>query len=188
MLSLLFPYAVAVLPARDGTEPIPATETELLNALEGETRTVRGIIDSASTNVTGVHFLRFRDSSFVGIIFPRFLPNFPGGTPSRRYSGKVVAVTGELELYRGARQIQLRHPDQIEILEDAPPPPAPKAEPETEAEASSTAPAEEANASQAAPPDNAEPAGEETEEAQEEPDLEVVNGVPAIDWRLYFPE
>lgn len=153
--------------------PIPAEQADQLMALEGETRTVSGFVAKTRTNVTGIHFLEFRDSSFVCVVFPRFLDHFAGGTPSELYQDKHLEVTGPIEVYRGQPQIKLERSDQVRIVEAPPPPPAPPPAPEP-AKPDEPAPVAKSDPQSATPPPT--------------PQLEVVDGKPALDWRLFFPE
>ncbi|MEO0447931.1 MAG: hypothetical protein AAF191_17820, partial [Verrucomicrobiota bacterium] len=187
-----------------GQEPaetieIGTHEMEKLKTFENEIISVVGHIVGTDMNATGIHFVRFRGSDFVAITFPRFLPNFPS-PPSEAYTEGFVRVTGKIELYRGKPQVRFERPEELEVLdfsqwakgrnltdlekslaEVAPsgleeaPLASVEGEP-TEADEPSASLAETEEETSPAVPEDAGPL------------VEVVNGKPALNWRLYFPE
>ncbi len=154
-------------------EVIPVTETEALVAREGQPVRVRGYVETARVNATGIHFLNFRDTGFVCVTFPRNLARFSGGLPAERYGEKWVELTGTLELYRGDPQIKLEDPSQIAIVEAPPEAPEPIASAEEPTHSETT---QETNTP-----------GESAPVAPPEPGAELVNGQPPVDWRRFFP-
>ncbi|MDF1751677.1 MAG: hypothetical protein P1U89_02760 [Verrucomicrobiales bacterium] len=144
---------------------------------EGTAVRVSGFVEATRSNATGIHFLDFKDSDFVCVTFGRYVGDFPEGPPSEIYKEKWLEVSGTIQNYRGAPQIRLESPDQVKILETPPPAPAPEKPAPAEAE-----PEPETVTETKSPP--VEP--EKTEPKRYEP--EMVDGVPALDWRKYFPE
>lgn len=88
----------------------------------GETAFISGkIIDVNSAG--RVNFLNFdtkRPADFVVVIFRDNLKNFPQPL-QEMYDGKIVRVRGMVRLYRDRPEIEVTHPDQIEILDELPP-------------------------------------------------------------------
>jgi hypothetical protein len=78
----------------------------------------------AATKDTGrVTFLNSRvpyQGSFYVAVFPGDYDRFPA-PPADLFSGRCIVVQGTVELYRDAPQIVVRSPDDVRILEDAPP-------------------------------------------------------------------
>ncbi|MDF1814467.1 MAG: hypothetical protein P1V20_19835 [Verrucomicrobiales bacterium] len=146
---------------------------------EGETVRVRGFVTSTSTNATGINFLDFKDTDFVCVTFGRFVSNFTDGPPAEVYKEKWIEVSGEIQNYRGAPQIRVESPEQVKILAEPPPPPP---EPDPSPEMAKEEKKEEVVKK---PEPEPEVAPEKAEKGRE---LEVIDGVPALDWRKYFPE
>ncbi len=164
--------------AQDAELPqISASDSGQLLANEGKRAVVAGFIESTGTSASGIHFLNFRGSEFVCVVFARDLAAFGENSPAEVYAQKHVEVRGEIELYRGNPQIKLASPDQISVQEQPQPEnaekppetpqPAPKTESQPEPEAKS---AKSASDSPAAP------------------DVELIDGVPPVDWRKYFSD
>ena len=149
---------------------------------EGEKATVRGFVEDTHTNATGIHFLNFRNSEFVCVTFARYLSAFEKG-PAEDYLEKWIEVTGEIEDYRGSPQIKLLSPDQVRIIDK----PAPAKAPDlTETDAPTEDPA--MGDTESGEPDAPEVKAVGDVEMEDIPSgTEVVNGVPALDWRKYFP-
>ncbi|UCC89271.1 MAG: hypothetical protein JSV81_08165 [Anaerolineales bacterium] len=109
-------------------EPTPhATEvlsaTGIVNwqeaaAFVGKTATVEGqVVDTYNSGK--VVFLNFDEDyryTFKVVIFPDAWPLFPQ-PPEEMYRGRLVRVTGQIEMYQGAPEIIVETPDAIEILE-----------------------------------------------------------------------
>lgn len=181
-------FALCLLPSNTFSQEDASTLIELettpaakILESEGEKATVRGFVEDTNTNATGIHFLNFRNSEFVCVTFARYLSAFEKG-PAEAYLEKWIEVTGEIENYRGSPQIKLLSPDQVKIIDR----PAPAKAPELTEEAPSEDPA-------MADTENAEPDAPEVKAVGDvemediPPGTEVVNGVPALDWRKYFP-
>lgn len=150
---------------------------------EGEKATVRGFVEDTNTNATGIHFLNFRNSEFVCVTFARYLSAFEKG-PADAYLDKWIEVTGEIENYRGSPQIKLLSPEQVKIIDK----PAPAETPDI-TNTDDAPPADPAMADTGSnQPDTPEvKAVGDVEMEDIPPGTEVVNGVPALDWRKYFP-
>lgn len=70
-----------------------------------------------------VNFLNFdtkRPADFVVVVFRENLENFPQPL-EEMYNGKIVRVRGMVSLYRDRPEIDVKSPDQIEILDEMPP-------------------------------------------------------------------
>lgn len=143
---------------------------------EGELIRVIGFVSSTNVSASGINFINFADTDFVCVTFGRHVGNFPDGQPADIYKEKWLEVSGEIENYRGKPQIRIESPDQVKIV-DAPPPKPPEPEP---------APVEVVEEKKPEEP-KPEPAKPEPVKIEGR-ELEVVNGIPAIDWRKYFPE
>ena len=160
------------------------TTSDKLLEIEGDTVRVKGFVESGNTNATGINFLVFKDSSFQCITFARYTRNFKDGLPVDLYAEKWIEVTGKMENYRGNPQIKLTDPKQVKIIK-APAPVVPEVKPSV-AETEATEPDVEKKAEVVEPAASEEPEAE-TKVEDKGPKLEVVNGVEAVDWRLYFP-
>jgi exonuclease VII large subunit len=89
---------------------------------EGSEVTVCGIVSQVSTpnNIRGnpTYFNlggRFPNHTFTVIIWGSDAKKFE--TSLKLYEGKNIAVTGVVEIYRGKAQINVKEPEQIEIIE-----------------------------------------------------------------------
>jgi hypothetical protein len=177
---ILWPFLAACsLHAQDAApdpepEPavVPVTESETLSAREGQETLVQGRVSRTRVNSSGIHFLEFEDTPFVCVTFAQQVAAFPDGPPSEIYKDQWVRVRGRIEQFRGAPQIKLAAPDQIEVI------PAPAAEP--------------APVAMPVTPENPEPAPVAAAPAAPAPAVpsgaETVDGIPALDWRKFFPE
>ena len=83
----------------------------------GQQVTIGGTIIVAEDkgNVIYLNFSRDYKRDFKVVIFPDDAAGFPG-PPEEMYRGRTVRVTGEITEYRGAPQIIVRQPSQIEII------------------------------------------------------------------------
>jgi endonuclease/exonuclease/phosphatase family metal-dependent hydrolase len=70
--------------------------------------------------VTFINFDTQRPARFAGVIFTENLNKFPK-PPKALYTGKFVRIRGTVSTFRGAPQIVITSPDQIEILTTLPP-------------------------------------------------------------------
>ena len=157
---------------------LTTTSLEQILEDEGEIIRVKGFVASTRTNATGIHFLEFKNTEFVCVTFGRQLGAFTEGAPSEIYRDKWLEVTGEIEKYRGLPQIRLTSPDQVKVLDEPKPVDPPKETPPVIEEVTSNE-VEVEVVTKPTPPLNSSVNGRE---------LEVVDGVPAVDWRKYFPE
>jgi hypothetical protein len=179
LISLLFIH-ISSLCAQDVDLKVikveAATSEQILENEDVSVR-VQGFVEATRINATGIHFLDFKGSDFICVTFAGFVEKFPDGPPAEFYKEKWVEVTGKIQNYRGTPQIRLESPDQVKILDQpSPPPPAPPQV--TEA-------AKEPETKAAIPAPKEKPATPNLPPTRE---LEVINGVPALDWRKYFPE
>jgi len=158
--------------------PIPVTENDTLSAREGQETVVQGRVSRTRVNSSGIHFLEFDDTPFACVTFAQQVAAFPDGPPSEIYKDKWVRVRGKIEKFRGAPQIKLLAPDQIEVIDAPAPPPEPAA-------VAMTSPADPAANPEPATP---APAPAAAPAAEVPPGVETVEGVPALDWRKFFPE
>lgn len=174
-----FYFFGSILLAQDvATKLIDLEEVSELKILEdeGEAVRVRGFVERTNTNATGINFLDFKGTDFVCVTFGRHLSSFPDGGPAEIYNEKWIEVSGKIENYRGNPQIRIESPDQVKII-DEPAPKPPEPEP--------VVVVEEPKKEEVVKPKPA-PAPEPV--AKDGRQLEMVNGVPAVDWRKYFPE
>ncbi len=180
VISLLLIHSRALLAEEADLKVIKLEAVSSEQILENEEVIVRvqGFVEATRVNATGIHFLDFKGSDFVGVTFAGFVEKFPDGPPSEFYKGKWVEITGKIQNYRGTPQIRLESPDQVKIL-DQPLPPAPVAPQVAEAAPKEPETKEPKPAPQEKPPVSSPTSTRE---------LEVINGVPALDWRKYFPE
>lgn len=168
---------IATLTGQDIKHVFNLSETnsnKLLEA-EGDTVKVKGFVESTNKNTTGIQFLQFKDIDFQCVTFARYVRLFEK-PPIDLYKEKWIEVTGEIENYRGKPQIKLTSPDQITILKQ----PAPVAKKTVNTE---PPPAEKKPEKVATPIQQVV----KKKPAPKEPVLEEIDGVPAIDWRKYFP-
>ncbi len=196
------PAIATILPLLVGSflqaqEPAPAklillAETPAEKILdkyeEGDAIRVQGYVERTHINATGIHFVNFKDNSFECVTFARFLTAFPDAKgPADLYLEKWIEVSGPLENYRGNPQIKITSPDQVTVI-DKPTP----TEPDTPAPAEDDT-ADEPGIEEMAAEDKEDDSPESvvpalsTAATPDTPALEEVDGVPAIDWRKYFP-
>ncbi|MEA3334381.1 MAG: phospholipase D-like domain-containing protein [Chloroflexota bacterium] len=103
------PEPKAVLPPASGVVPWREAGDYV-----GQTITVAGVVVDAYDAGT-ITFLNFdRDRTFTVVIFDENYDRFPA-PPAELYFEQRVLVTGEVELHDGDPQIEVKHPDQIEI-------------------------------------------------------------------------
>ena len=154
------------------------SETTLDKLLEYEDEAIRikGFVETTNKNATNINFLNFKGSEFQCVTFARYLRNFEK-QPMDLYKEKWVEVSGKIYKYRGKPQIHLTDPEQVTIIDQ----PAPAANKAVVAESKQSEQAtEEEPKLPVEPVVKAQP-------KPNEPVLEVIDGVPAIDWRKYFP-
>lgn len=156
------------------------TSADKMLEVEGETVRVKGFVETTNKNATGIHFLNFKGPDFQCVTFARYVRNFEK-PPMDLYKEKWIEVTGEIQNYRGNPQIRLTDPTQVKILDQ----PAPVKQVATTTTPSQPKEEEEKPTSEKAIVE-VEPVVEEPPKPNE-PVVEVINGVPAIDWRQYFP-
>ncbi len=87
-------------------------------AYVGQTVTVKGQVNN-TYNSGKVVFLNFDEdyrNTFKVVIFPDAWALFPA-PPEEYYQSRNITVTGPIEIYQGAPEIIVNHPDQIEIRE-----------------------------------------------------------------------
>ena len=96
----------------------PAINWHEAAAYAGQTVTVKGqVVDTYNSGK--VIFLNFDQdyrNTFKVVIFPDAWTLFPA-SPDEYYRSREIAVTGQIEIYEGAPEIIINHPDQIEIVE-----------------------------------------------------------------------
>ncbi len=103
---------------------LSANDTAGIRAKVGVTATVRGEVGRVGVGPSGViHFINFvgtnRDG-FVAIVRKEALAAFHEGFGSEfpfSLSGKVIEVTGTVDLYQDDQQIVLVTPDQLRVVE-----------------------------------------------------------------------
>ncbi|EEW24025.1 hypothetical protein [Rhodobacter ferrooxidans] len=81
----------------------------------GEQTTVEGAIDQVSVSDKGTIFLnfggRFPNEVFYAVVFEDYADLFPD---ARDMEGRIVAISGMIEMYKGKPEIILMSPDQIQ--------------------------------------------------------------------------
>ena len=97
------------------------------------------------------------------------------------FEGKWVKIRGEIELFKGKPQIKLEEPSQIAVVEK----PEPKPVEVVEKPQPAPAVAEPEPQPEPEPPLQTEP---KTAVAPRSGDVELIDGKPPVDWRLYFKE
>lgn len=125
ILSLSGLSAVAQMAETPTAEPaaetvIEAKDIEKLRAAVGQTVTVVGTVERTGKDSTsGMNFLNFGSSrgGFTVVVFPSNVPSFPE-PPEQLYRNKKVRITGKVEDHKGAPQIVLEKPEQVEIVEE----------------------------------------------------------------------
>ena len=82
----------------------------------GAQATVVGVVRQVSKSGGGTTFINFGDRFpnhvFYAVIFRSRSDQFPG---VHQLQGRTVAISGEIELYKGKPQIILRSPQQIQV-------------------------------------------------------------------------
>ena len=83
----------------------------------GQTVTVSGRIVRANDTgkITFLNFSKKRDE-FVAVVFADDYGEFPA-PPAELYDGEEVWITGEIDSYKGAPQIVVNSPDQVEVFD-----------------------------------------------------------------------
>ena len=85
----------------------------------GREVTVEGrIVGTGATRSGSITFLNFSRNrgDFTVKIFERYKKNFPQD-PQRMYRGKTVRVTGRVGQYKGEPDMEIRRPEQVQIVE-----------------------------------------------------------------------
>jgi DNA/RNA endonuclease YhcR with UshA esterase domain len=82
----------------------------------GQTVTVQGIVDEVHTSKRGNTFINmgghYPNQAFTGFIRSQYTPEFPNVNSAQ---GKTAAITGKIELYKGAPQIVMQSASQLEV-------------------------------------------------------------------------
>lgn len=108
VLGILLFFAVSVY-----AETIVPQETR---SHVGTYATVEGLVSQVSKSSGGTTFInfggRFPNHVFYAVIFRDSAHLFPGVS---NLEGRVIAIQGTIELYRGKPQIILTSPEQIEL-------------------------------------------------------------------------
>tara|TARA_R110002096_G_scaffold24760_8_gene77954 strand:- start:1451 stop:2005 length:555 start_codon:yes stop_codon:yes gene_type:complete len=160
---------------------LEVTDSAALLANEGVKVIVTGKVVNTGISASGINFLNFENSDFACVTFARNLGAFTEGSPAELYDGKAVEISGTIEMYRGAPQIRLEGPEQVKILKQAP---ALKPEAEMPKEVTET----ETPAETEIPKPEPKAAPSEPSQIEVDPDVELVDGQPPVDWRKYFPQ
>ncbi|MEZ5299293.1 MAG: hypothetical protein R3F11_01280 [Verrucomicrobiales bacterium] len=71
----------------------------------------------SAVSSSGMHFLNFAGADFRAVCPAESAKAFPEGGPTALYKGKPVEIRGELQLYNGTPQIQIRAPSQVSVLD-----------------------------------------------------------------------
>lgn len=162
---------------------IPATDLAALEARVGETIVVTGRIENTGRSASGINFLNFEGSEFVAVTFARHLGKFEDGAPADVFEGKWVEIRGEIEMFKGKPQIKLEEPGQIAVVKE--PGPEPKPVGVVEIPEPAPAAAEPEPKPEVEPPLQTEP---KTAVAPPGGEVELIEGKPPVDWRLYFKD
>ena len=171
----LWTLGLALLTAQDAELPtIDATEIEKLREQEGSEIIVRGFIETTGKSASGVNFLNFRGTEFVCVVFAQNAATFTDGLPAEIYREKWVEVRGTLSSFRGKPQIKLEGPSQVTIIEA---PAMVEAEPEPAKIETPAEPEEKIE----------EPEKKPEPEITIDGDTELIDGLPPVNWKLYFP-
>jgi len=101
----------------DAEEPVGIIPWQDAGDYLGQTITVSGRIVRANDTgkITFLNFSKDRDQ-FVAVVFADDYGEF-STPPAELYEGKEVWVTGEIDSYKGAPQIVLSNPDQVEVFD-----------------------------------------------------------------------
>jgi hypothetical protein len=123
-------------PVAGTSDPAPAgmlqaTDTDALNKLATDgSGKARAAVEGVVSNVAGarsgkVYYVDFKGVNstrgFVAFFYPQQLAKlteaFPGAGDLPALKGKRVRVTGEVMIYQGRPEIQIRSPDQVKVVE-----------------------------------------------------------------------
>lgn len=112
MAFLLATVCMAAVPVHAATITDAEASTHV-----GQTATVVGVVSGTHVTAKGTEFLdfgpRYPQEDFTIVIFASSALKF-GNVD--QYYGKKLAVTGQIESYRGRTEIILRSPDQLRML------------------------------------------------------------------------
>ena len=110
------PSPLAAPTATSSAPPASVVSWEDAANYLGQTITVRGRIVRAhdTGNITFLNFSSERDQ-FVAVVFADDYAKFPQ-LPVDLYDGKELWITGEIASYKGAPQIVIRSPEQVEVF------------------------------------------------------------------------
>jgi len=82
----------------------------------GTVTTVEGVVAQVSNSSGGTTFInfggRYPNHVFYAVIFKNLANRFPG---VHSLEGRMVAISGTIELYKGKPQIILKAPEQLEV-------------------------------------------------------------------------
>jgi len=110
---------------------LQATDTDTLTKLAadgagGKRATVEGAVSYVGASKAGkVYYVDFKGvdgtRGFVAIFYPPQLAKmntaFPGAGDVPALKGKRVRVTGDVVMYQGRPEIQIRSPEQVKVVE-----------------------------------------------------------------------
>ncbi|MEE2714837.1 MAG: hypothetical protein VYD34_02390 [Verrucomicrobiota bacterium] len=117
---LLFLFVANLSGVIAGQVEVPVFDVkqiEGIRAAEGKEIKVRGLVErTGKSKGSGMNFLNFPGGEFTVVVFGRSLKNFPGGEPADIFKGKLVEVTGKVELYKKKPQIVLEEPSRLVVL------------------------------------------------------------------------
>ncbi|MCP4849423.1 MAG: hypothetical protein GY899_15915 [Verrucomicrobiaceae bacterium] len=103
-----------------GQLEIPVLDVQKIDGIrasEGKEIKVRGLVErTGKSKGSGMNFLNFTGGEFTVVVFGRSLKNFPEGEPADIFKGKLVEVTGKVEIYKEKPQIILEEPSRIVVL------------------------------------------------------------------------
>ena len=138
-----FLLCVAVLPDliadQTGIPVFEVKQIDDIRAAEGKEIKVRGLVEGTGRSKgSGMNFLNFTGGEFTVVVFGRSLKDFPKGEPADIFKGKLVEITGKVELYKKKPQIVLEEASRIVVLD--PETRQPVAAPEEEQASGKTSP------------------------------------------------
>ena len=116
------PGAIAASAAAE-LEPLDAKDLRELGKYVGTVKAVRGTVSGVFApnggKVVILNFDRNYRSAMTSPIFSDDFDKWPGGaaTVERAYKGKTVLIRGLVTEYRGAAQVKVSHPGQIQVIE-----------------------------------------------------------------------
>lgn len=124
---------VEVPSAKEAAEPAVSSGSGALTPAQaggrmGETVVVEGTVSGVRVRMRGPDSLRFEGTDRDGLSIAVFNQEKFGDVKST-YEGKKIRVTGKVTAYRGAPQIRVNDPSQIELLKPPPAPEGPSAAP-----------------------------------------------------------